>query len=204
MSKKADKADGAAKESSQFGAEPASLGLFGLAVAALVLASTDLGLASATAKSLMIPWTVCLGATAQLIAGIIDFKRKNVFGGTVFTTFSLLWYSVSLTLLIAIFGGAPFDMTHYAYGLIGFLVFGIIMTVASTMTNLTFVTILVFIDLALVTLVPQVLIGTPAFIVGIFLVCVSVSSFYGAAAILINTMAGRTILPLGRKLWKPP
>ncbi|MFX0096914.1 MAG: GPR1/FUN34/YaaH family transporter, partial [Candidatus Hodarchaeota archaeon] len=131
MSEKATRTESIAKELAPFAAEPASLGLFGLAVAALVLASTDLGLASVAAKSLMIPWTVCLGATAQLIAGIIDFKRKNIFGGTVFTTFSLLWYSVSLTLFIAVFGGVPIDMTHYGFGLIGFLVFGIIMTVAS-------------------------------------------------------------------------
>ena len=36
-------------------AEPAALGLIGLAIAALVLASTDLKMASSTARSLMIP-----------------------------------------------------------------------------------------------------------------------------------------------------
>ncbi|MFX0097459.1 MAG: hypothetical protein ACFE7E_06840 [Candidatus Hodarchaeota archaeon] len=71
------------------------------------------------------------------------------------------------------------------------------------MTNLTFLTILIFIDLALGTLIPHVLLGTPAFIVGVFLVCVSASSFYGAAAVLVNTMAGKTVLPLGKKLWNP-
>ena len=39
-------------------AEPAPLGLIGLAVAALVLASTDLAFTSNTAKSLMIPWVL--------------------------------------------------------------------------------------------------------------------------------------------------
>ena len=67
-------------------AEPAVLGLTGLAVAALVLAAGDLGLASGTAKALMIPWTLLLGATAQLIAGLIDFRRNNMFGATAFTT----------------------------------------------------------------------------------------------------------------------
>jgi len=49
-------------------AEPAALGLIGLAVAALVLASADLKLASGVEKSLMIPWILMFGATAQLIA----------------------------------------------------------------------------------------------------------------------------------------
>ncbi len=184
-------------------AEPAPLGLIGLAVAALVLASTDLKLASASAKSLMIPWTLFLGATAQLIAGLMEFRRNNVFGATTFTTYSLLWYSVSATLLITIFTKAPVDVTHYAYGLLGFLVFSIILTVASLMTNKTFVLILLCIDGALAGLVANLLAQTPGEVVGGFLLLVSVFSFYGAAAILVNSMAGRTVLPLGAPVWKP-
>jgi succinate-acetate transporter protein len=184
-------------------AEPAVLGLTGLAVAALVLASGDLGLASGAAKSLMIPWTLMLGATAQLIAGLIDFKRCNMFGATAFTTYSLLWYAVSLTLFITIYTGAEFDISHYAYGLIGFLVFSLILTVGSMMTNKTLFAVLVFIDLAVLTLVLNVMAKTPAQIVGAFLLCVAASSFYGAAGILLNTMTGRSIIPLGKAIWQP-
>ena len=184
-------------------AEPAPLGLIGLAIAALVLASTDLKLASSAAKSLMIPWTLFLGATAQLIAGIMDYKRNNIFGATAFTTYSLLWYSVSLTLFITIFTGVKFDITHYAYGLIGFLIFSIILTVASLMTNKTLFAIILFIDLAIVALVLNILCKTAAEIVGVFLVLVSVFSFYGAAGVLLNTMAGKTVLPLGKAIITP-
>lgn len=184
-------------------AEPAPLGLIGLAVAALVLASTDLGLASASAKSLMIPWTMFLGATAQLIAGLMEFRRNNVFGATTFTTYSLLWYSVSATLMIAIFTKVTIDMTHYAYGLLGFLVFSVILTVASLMMNKMFVLILLCIDGALAGLVANLLLKTPGIVVGGFLLLVAVFSFYGAAAVLLNGMAGRTVLPLGAPVWKP-
>lgn len=184
-------------------AEPTPLGLIGLAIAALVLASTDFKLASSTAESLMIPWTLFPGATAQLIAGIMDFRRNNIFGATVFTTYSLLWYSVSLTLFITIFTGVKFDITHYAYGLIGFLVFSIILTVASLMTNKTLFTILLFIDLAIVALVLNILCKTAAEIVGVFLILVSAFSFYGAAGVLLNNMAGKTVLPLGKAIITP-
>ena len=184
-------------------AEPAPLGLIGLAIAALVLASTDLKLASSAAKSLMIPWTLFLGATAQLIAGIMDFRRNNIFGATTFTTYSLLWYSISLTLFITIFTGVKFDITHYAYGLIGFLIFSIILTVASLMTNKTLFAILLFIDLAIVALVLNILCKTAAEIVGVFLVLVSAFSFYGAAGVLLNNMAGKTVLPLGKAIITP-
>jgi hypothetical protein len=184
-------------------ADPAVLGLTGLAVAALVLASGDLGLASAAAKSLMIPWTLMMGATAQLIAGLVDFKRNNLFGATAFTTYSLLLYSVSLTLFITIYTGAKFDITHYAYGLIGCLVFSLFLTAGSAMTNETLFAILVFIDLALFTLVLNIMAKTPKEIVGAFLILAAASSFYGAAGILINTMSGRTVVPPGKALWQP-
>ena len=183
-------------------ADPAPLGLTGLAVAALVLGLTDLGWASAADKSLMVPWTLCLGATAQLIAGIIDFRRANIFGGTAFTAYSLLWYAVSLTLVITIFTDAAVDTTHYAHGLIGFLVFSLILTAAATMTNTVLFVVLIGIDFAIFFLVGQLLGGWPTEPVGVSLLAVSASSFYGAGAVLINRMAGRTVVPVGKPFWK--
>ena len=82
-------------------ADPAALGLIGLAVAALVLAAVDLQLAaSVPSKSLMIPWILFFGATAQLIAGGMEFKRNNIFGATVFSVYAMTMYSIALTLFI--------------------------------------------------------------------------------------------------------
>jgi uncharacterized protein len=185
-------------------AEPAPLGLIGLAVAALVLGFTDLGWVPESAdKSLMIPWTIFLGATAQLIAGIVDFRRNNIFGATAFTTYALLWYSVSLTLIITIFTDANFTLEHYAHGLTGFLFFSLILTVASSMTNRVLFGILIFIDLAIFALVGHILWDWGAEPVGVFLLVVSALSFYGAAAVLINNMAGKIVLHMGDPVWKP-
>lgn len=184
-------------------AEPAALGLIGLAVAAFVLASTDLKVASASMKSLMIPWVLFFGATAQLIAGSIEFKRKNIFGATVFSVYAMTMYSISVTLCITIFTGVPFDITHYAYGLIAILIFSIIATTASAMTNKAFFMILLAVVLAVVFLIPHYLYGFSSQPAGIFLLLTSIFSFYTAAAILLNTMAGKTILPLGKALWIP-
>jgi len=185
-------------------AEPAPLGLIGLAVAALVLGLSDLGQGSVAHKSLMIPWTLFLGATAQFIAGIMEYRRNNVFGATTFTTYSMLWYSVSLTLFLTIYhGDAGFDLAHYAHGLIGFMIFSLILTLASAMTNKVFFGILIFIDLAIFTLVTHILFGTAAEPVGASLIGVSVLSFYGAMAILVNTMAGKQVFPMGGPVWTP-
>jgi hypothetical protein len=154
-----------------------------------------------TAKSLMIPWVLFFGATAQLVAGTMEFKRNNIFGATVFSVYAMTMYSIALTLFITIFTGVVFDITHYAYGLIGILVFSIIATASSVMTNKIFFAILIAVDLAVLLLIPHYLFEMSAQPAGVFLLLTSVLSFYGAAAILLNTMAGKTILPLGKALW---
>lgn len=191
------------KELPMLAAESAPLGLIGLAVATLVLASTDLGLTSHTAKSLMIPWVLFFGATAQLIAGTMEFKRNNIFGATVFTTYSMTMYAIALTLFITIFTGVEFDIAHYGFGLIAILVFSLIATTASLITNKMLFIILIFVDLAVIALIPHYLYGITAFPAGVFLLGTSVSSFYTAMAILLNNMAGKTILPLGKSIWSP-
>ena len=69
---------------------------------------------------------------------------------------------MSLTLVITIFSDAAFDMTHYAHGLIGFLVFSLILTVASAMTNVVLFVVLLGIDAAIFFLVGQLLGGWPS------------------------------------------
>lgn len=184
-------------------AEPAALGLTGLGVAAFVLASVDLELTSATLKSLVIPWVLFFGATAQLIAGTIDFKRNNIFGGTVFTTYAMAMFAIASTLIITNLLDVSVDGHHYGYGLIALLIFTVIATIVSLLVNKLFLAILVVVDIALIILILHSLQGTSAFMGGVFLLITSILSFYGVTAILINTMAKKTILPMGSAIWKP-
>ena len=184
-------------------AEPAALGLIGLAVAAFVIGSGYLGLTSGTDKLLMVPWVLFFGASAQLVAGVMDFKRNNVFGATVFSTYAMTMYAIAFTLLFTIFGGVTFDIAHYAFGLIAILIFSFIATIASLMTNKVLFSILIVVDIAVVGLIPHYLMGASSIVGGIFLMATSVLSFYAAASVLINTMAGKTIFPLGGPIWRP-
>lgn len=183
-------------------AEPAALGLTGLAVAALVIGSGYLGLTSGIEKSLMIPWILFFGATAQLVAGATDFKKNNIFGATVFTIYAMAMYSISLTLFITIFTDVAFDITHYAFGLMGVLIFTLIATVGSLRTNKVLYIILIDVDLALILLIPHYLNGFASEPAGFFLILTSALSFYAVAAIMINTMAGKSVLPMGSPIIK--
>jgi len=184
-------------------AEPAALGLTGLGVAALVIGSGYLGLTSGIDKLLMVPWVLFFGACVQLVAGIMDFKRNNIFGATVFTGFAFAMFAIALTLFFTIFGGVNFDISHYAFGLVGILIFSFIATVTSLMANKLFFAILIAVNIAVVNLILHYLTGSSSLIGGIFLLVTSALSFYGSASVLINTVSGKTILTMGGPIWKP-
>jgi len=131
-------------------ADPSALGLFGLAIVTLVASSQKLGLTTGT--SLIIPWSLFLGASAQLIAGILDSKRNNVFGTTVFTSYGLFWLGVTMTWMInlGVFGEAmanSIDIRQLGFAFIGFFIFSLIITIASMKTNKV-----LFIDFILIDL----------------------------------------------------
>jgi len=98
---------------------------------------------------------------------------------------------------------SPGNLAHYAYGLIGILVFSLIATIASLMTSKVLFGILIAVDLAVALLIPHYLYEMSAQPAGIFLLLTSVLSFYAAAAIMINTMAGKIVLPVGKPFWIP-
>lgn len=63
-------------------ANPSPLGLLGLVIVTLLASSAKLGITDGTAW--IIPWAIFLGAFAQFVAGILDYKHNNTFGATAF------------------------------------------------------------------------------------------------------------------------
>src|SRR3954469_15773315 len=73
-------------------AEPTPLGLIGLAVGCAALTPIALGHAL-TPAGFKTAAMFCLlfGGGCQLVAGLMNFANKNLFGGTVLTAFSFNW-----------------------------------------------------------------------------------------------------------------
>src|SRR6476469_7390649 len=78
--------------------DPTALGLFSLAIVALVESTEELGLTHGL--SFMLPWVFCLGGLAQLFAAGLDAKNNSIFGTTVWGAFGLFWISLGVTWLI--------------------------------------------------------------------------------------------------------
>ena len=81
-------------------ANPAPLGLVGFGLTTVLLSSINAGLLPAGGEPVVIPLAMAFGGTAQLIAGIMEFKTGNVFGATAFTAYGAFWWWFALLILL--------------------------------------------------------------------------------------------------------
>lgn len=185
-------------------ADPSALGLFGLAIITLVASSQKLGFTDGV--SLVLPWAIFLGATAQLFASINDFKHNNTFGATAFGAYAFFWYAVGFTWLIqnGVFGeqlAASVDTKQLGFAYLGYLIFTLFMTIGAMETHKVLFTIFVLIDFLFLglTLSSFGIMAEPAHtLAGISELLIAIISFYGCGAAVLNTHFGKTFLPVGK------
>jgi uncharacterized protein len=185
-------------------ADPSALGLFGLAMVTLVASSQKLGLTDGV--SLILPWAFFLGGIAQLFAAVLDAKHNNIFGTTAFGAFGLFWFGVGMTWLIQLgaFGeklAADADPRQLGFAFIGYLVFSLFMTIGALETHKVLFFIFVLIDLLFVGLALSsfdIYHDATHMLAAAAELGIALLSFYGSAAIVLNTHFGRVVLPIGK------
>lgn len=185
-------------------ADPSAIGLFGLAIITLVASSQKLGLTSGV--SLVLPWAIFLGASAQLVACINDFKHDNTFGATAFGAYAFFWYAMGFTWLIqnGLFGAefaAASDTKQLGFAFLGYLIFTIFMTIGAMETHKVLFMIFFFINFLFLGLslnafgiMPHLMHSLAAWSELI----IAILSFYGSAAAVLNKHFGRVFLPVGK------
>ena len=185
-------------------ADPSALGLFGLAMVTLVASSQKLGLTDGT--SFVLPWAIFLGGFAQLFACINDSKRQNVFGTTAFGGYALFWFGVGTSWMIkaGVFGqslAASVDPKQLGFAFLGYLIFTIFMTIGAAETNKVLFIIFFLINFLFIGLTLDsfgLLKGFSHELAAYAELLVSLFSFYGAAASVLNPHFGRVFLPIGK------
>lgn len=184
-------------------ADPSALGLLGLAMVTLVASSQKLGWT--TGLSFVIPWAVFLGAIAQLIASIYDFKHNNIFGATAFGGYAFFWFGVAASWLIklGVFGpqlAAAADIRQLGVAFIGYLIFSLFMTIGAFETNRVLLSIFILIDVLLAALAADAfgLSHSAHSIAAWSELAIALLSFYGCGAVVLNTHFGRCFLPVDK------
>lgn len=185
-------------------ADPSALGLFGLAIITLVASSQKLGITSGV--SLVLPWAIFLGATAQLFACINDFKHNNTFGATAFGGYAFFWYAVGFTWLIqnGVFGeqlASMADTKQLGFAYLGYLIFTLFMTIGSMETHKVLFIIFVLIDFLFIGLTLSsfgIMEHATHMLAAYAELFIAIFSFYGSAAAVLNTHFGKVFLPVGK------
>ena len=184
--------------------DPSALGLFGLAMVTLVASSQKLGLTQGV--SFIFPWAIFLGGFAQLFACINDSKRQNTFGTTAFGAYAFFWFAVGASWMIkaGVFGqnfASTADAKQLGVAYLGYLIFTIFMTIGAMEANKVLFVIFFFINFLFLGLtlnsfgiMPEESHNMAAY--AEFLI--SMASFYGSAASVLNPHFGREFLPKGK------
>jgi len=178
-------------------ANPAPLGLMGFGMTTVLLNLHNSGLYPI--GTMILAMGIFYGGIAQIIAGIMEWKKNNTFGTTAFTSYGLFW--LTLVGLIVFpkmgLGEAPgnfaFAMYLFMWGLFtGFMFIGTLKLSNALKVVFGSLTILFFL-LGLGKITGSPIINTIAGIEGIF--C-GFSAIYTAMAQVLNEVYGKTILPV--------
>lgn len=71
---------------------PGPLGLLGFGMTTILLNLHNAGVIELSA--VIAAMGFAMGGTAQIIAGILEFRNGNTFGGTAFTAYGFFWWSL--------------------------------------------------------------------------------------------------------------
>jgi len=180
-------------------ANPAPLGLFAFGMTTVLLNLHNAGLFSM--NTMILSMGICYGGAAQVIAGIMEWKKNNTFGTTAFISYGFFWLSlVTLILLPKLDPTLAPDSTAMAsyLALWGFFTFGLffgtlrlsraLQVVFASLTILFF--LLAYSDFSGAGAGFKIITGYEGIFCGL-------SAIYAAFALVLNEVYGEPLLPLG-------
>ena len=179
-------------------ANPAPLGLMGFGMTTVLLNIHNAGFFELDA--MILAMGIFYGGLAQVIAGIIEFKKDNTFGATAFTSYGFFWLAlVGLNVLPLMGYGEAAGSLSMASFLFMWGIFTLYMFIGtlriSKALQVVFGTLtILFFLLAIGNFTGSSLVLTIAGYEGI--IC-GFTAIYAAMAQVLNELYGKEILPIG-------
>ncbi len=179
-------------------ANPAPLGLLGFGMTTVLLNFHNAGFFAL--DTMILGMGIFYGGMAQVFAGIMEWKKKNTFGTTAFTSYGLFWLTLVALLVLPRMGwgeaAGKGAMAAYLFmwGLFtGLMFIGTLKLNRALQVVFASLTILFWL-LSLGDATGNLTITRIAGYEGIF--C-GFSAIYAAIAQILNEVYGKTVLPLG-------
>jgi uncharacterized protein len=179
-------------------ADPAPLGLAAFALTTFLLSAVNAGWAKNTSGLDWLGYALAYGGLCQLLAGMWEFRNRNVFGATAFSTYGGFWIGLGLfTLLVHT---ATKDA---GWILLAFAIFNTYMLIFSTQLNAAVFGVFLTLELTEIFLFIGILAANSNVVkVGGYIgVVTAFVAWYTSAAGVINGMKGKPVLPVGGPLF---
>ncbi len=150
--------------------------------------------------SMILAMGLCYGGTAQVIAGIMEFKKGNTFGTLAFTSYGFFWISLVALKLLPAHGlvTGPTDVAMGAYlAMWGLLTAGLF--VGTLKLNRALQVVFASLTTLFAVLAIKDFTGIPALglVAGIIGVFTGFSAIYTGIAEVLNEVYGKVVMPLG-------
>jgi len=188
-------------------ADPAPLGLAGFALTTFLLSASNAGWMKAASGAAWLGYAFAYGGGAQLLAGMWEFRNRNVFGATAFSTYGAFWIGLGLWVKwVAPTTKGLEGARDLGWILLAFAIFNTYMLIVSTQLNIA--VFLVFLTLELTEIFLFIgnfatKTGTGGLITvgGIIGVITALVAWYTSAAGVMNGVKGKVVLPVGGPLF---
>lgn len=182
-------------------ADPSALGLGGFALTTFVLSMVNAGFLNKAGEPIVLGVAFFYGGLAQLLAGQQEYKKNNVFGATAFNTYGAFWMSLAFFILMSVLGvfKVPADVVGPAKGvfLAGFTIFNTYMMFGSFKTNVAVALVFVFLEITFILLALADFGVMTTTLGGIFGLITAAVAWYASAAVVLNTVYKKVVLPVG-------
>jgi len=181
-------------------ADPGPLGLAAFALTTFCLSVFNAGIiGDKKLEAVVLPLALFYGGTAQLLAGMWEFKKANTFGALAFSSFGAFWLSFAAYVKFVV-PGLPMDHAYQATGLflLAWAIFTAYMTVAAIKVSGAVLAVFVALTATFVVLTIGALgESTSATHLGGYLgLLTAIFAWYGSFAGVTNSTWGRSVLPV--------
>jgi succinate-acetate transporter protein len=178
---------------------PAPLGLLGFGMTTVLLNLHNAGFYEL--NSMVLAMGICYGGAAQIIAGIMEWRKSNTFAATAFISYGFFWLSLVTLIVLAKLGwGAPSDETAMAAYLAIWGVFTAVMFVGTLRLNLALQVVFGSLAILFFLLAVGDFTGASAgfkHATGYEGIFCGLSAMYAGLAQVLNELFGKSVLPLG-------
>ncbi len=177
---------------------PAVVGLAGFGLTTLILQLHNIGLCG---TGPVLAMGFMFGGLAQFIAGFMEQKLGNNFGFSAFTAYGSFWVGLAIIWLLNHFGIYTVSGTDLGWYLVVWGLYTLILMIASFYVSKAMAITFILLELGFILLVVGHF-GYPKMnvVAGYELIFCALAAWYMMAAIIINDLAGKIVLPVG-KAW---